>query len=624
MKYRYSVLILKDSNYQSERPCRRTDRHPILPGSRLKNYVEFVTGLGIPFEIVDVNEFNLSNILDDNLVRCTSVIIACPIGRLSAEQQEWLKDCSFRYGVSLIADSFLFSKRPFLEPFGIKKCRTTSFSMQKICSNDGGVLYKVRPYPFSSKGADFGYRPILRLLMQSWFSRRLSKKQEAHSLASFRNGIPAVVCYQFGEATNYFLNFQPGRIFHNGNRFHQFFKNILTNHSRCPSVSIQYERGVCLRMDDPGASERVHLKGFNDGVISRELWNELIQLLEGENAKLSVAYVAEWVDDGDPRRGTLIYRGTPVWERIPGKHYTSREVTYHVWEPDRHHDYASQYEAMRAGVNKGVISILSHGLTHLSVDIKGWLNSQDQYTNMEWYREFCEMVSDENVERGILIQHLEKSVEEIRQAFGVNTQIVVPSAHMRTEDTPGLAREAGFKILSSKETNLLWDHAMISNRKLGAFYPEEFKEAAALSNAGYPILFVFHDYDVYRKGAFWLKEQVIKLQNEGVKTFLAMEEWGALLMARMDVILNENDLLVKIDFTSSLDVGNFKGMIPLHIEAVVSEIRTADGATIPITSTGDSWTRTQVPYSYVTNGRLSLIAELNQDIDKNREGLHGA
>ncbi|MCP4111379.1 MAG: polysaccharide deacetylase family protein [Desulfobacteraceae bacterium] len=608
MRKRYSVILIADSKFENNYLNFHSAKVHFLPGTRLKNYRELLNGFGIPFKIIDIKTLNPRNLVQKNEIKCSSVVFTCPVKNICSDHLTWLAEYSFDYGISLIADSFLFSGNLFGYPFGIEKCSGISSGCQII---KGNVLYKIRKHPYSNKGFDIGIRPILRFIMQSWFSKKVAFRKDASVSAQFNNGKPAVLSYLFGKGINYFMNFHPSPVLKDGNLIHLFIRDILESNPYFPSASIDSAALACLRMDDPGSCERVHLTGYNPGVVSRNEWENILEILKAEKAHLNIAYVPQWVDDGAPEKGSLIYQGDFVEQRVPGKHYNSWEIVYSKPGSDKSHDYASEYQVIKKGVEHGYITVLSHGLTHLSVNVREWLKAENRYTEAEWFREFREVVAGNRTDRNILVGRMKKSSELIRQAFGKLPEIIVPPAHEHTSETSVLARESGFKIFSSKAFVLLRKDKIVSNRKIFTFYAEEIAEGITFSRAGYPVIFVFHDYDICQNRSDWLRKQISLLRKKGIKEFISLEALGSLLMAKPDVVLDKQKLCITIDFTDSVITENLSGWIPVKVRGIVSELKVNDREEIINRKSDGAFTFLQIPFSMVKQGKLRLEMRLH-------------
>lgn len=121
MKNRYSVLLVIDSKFEAKILNSYYNHVHFLPGSRLRNYLELLTGFGIPFKTVDITELRPHHLACKDEIQCSSILFTCPIKNIHSEDLTWLEKYSSCYGISLIADSFLFSGNSFFDPFGIEK-----------------------------------------------------------------------------------------------------------------------------------------------------------------------------------------------------------------------------------------------------------------------------------------------------------------------------------------------------------------------------------------------------------------------------------------------------------------------------------------------------------------------
>ncbi len=614
MKHRFAILLLSDSGYQPQFLGRKDwDAIDFFPGSRLKNYLEVLTGFGIPFEVRDIRDLRHEDIIGEDQVNFSTILFTSPIAEIRSSHLEFFKECSRSHGISLILDAFLLANEEFGSAFGIKKCSGLRIGLQHIKDHRGSTIYKTKLLPHSSIGVDIGIRPVIRLLMQSWFSRRISTDGDVSDyLAQTESANAPVLSYTFGNAVNFCFNFHPSLVLASANRFHTLLREMFESNPHFSAASLSLENLGCLRIDDPGSSERVHLEGFNDGVLSARTWKEMIDLLERHSAKLNVAYVPGWIDDGDETRGTLAVEGEPIKSRTPGKRYDSWKVTYSKSGRPNSHDHASEYRAIKEGVELGTLTILSHGLTHMTTDLGAWLSASNRYTEREWFREFKERVTRKQPPPERISEKIRESLAAINEAFGVETKILVPSAHEHTEETPGIAKNSGIRLFSSRATYLIGNRETVKNRKIKAFYPEDMPEGMAYSKAGYPIVFVFHDFDTYKHGAGWLESQIESLKGHGIKSFPSMDTFAALLMAKIEVVSEDkNTIRVTVEFDDLIDTDRFSGDIPLRIHGQISDTMVNGKPFAGEPTVVDGVSLISIPFSYIKNSMLTITAQVS-------------
>lgn len=130
MKYAFKVLLLTGTTSPSPTIW---DRYNFLTGSRFKNYLELLTGHGIPHDCIAADKLSRDDLILQDVILYSAVIMATPINTISPDIKELLLHCSSQHGVVLVADSFLFRNRdPFLPAFGLRKCRGLRFGRNAL------------------------------------------------------------------------------------------------------------------------------------------------------------------------------------------------------------------------------------------------------------------------------------------------------------------------------------------------------------------------------------------------------------------------------------------------------------------------------------------------------------
>ncbi len=609
MRYRHRILLLTSSVFQSRLLNRFSDRHDFFPGTRVKNYLELLSGFGLPHDSIDISDFDPCDIVKNDELRYSAVLLTCPLKELDAGRWLWLENASKNHGVTLITDSFLMSSDKY-RAFGVLRCAGLVISAQVINSADNRTLMQTKLYPYSPQGRDNGLKPILRFLIQSWYSRSLILG-DAEAVASFPSGKPAVTRNQFGRGSNYLLNFHPSPALREGNLLHAWLRQTLENSPNVPSVSIDLSGTACLRLDDPGSCERVHLEGSNSGVLSGAKWRRLFDSLSQEGAHINIAYVPQWVDDGDQRRGRLNYQGREIEQRTPGEHYNSWELVYSKAGAPGSHDYTAEYRALREAVLSGQATILSHGLTHLTTDLQAWLKARNRYTKAEWFREFREMAGGKRATAQDVVNRMSRSADLIEQAYGQKPTIIVPAGHEATDEVPDHAREAGFQMIASRGIFLLRKDRTDFNRKLLAFYLVDMEYGLSFLEAGYPVTLVLHDYDFSDGAGTWLLERLHEMRMRGAQRFISLEELGFLLMANLDILRDGPRIFVRADFSDCISPGDQIQEIRFNVQAKISGVTIFDREAPVSIESADNVTILTVPMSALRESKLELCLLLS-------------
>ncbi len=179
-------------------------------------------------------------------------------------------------------------------------------------------------------------------------------------------------------------------------------------------------------------------------------WKEILQMLDKNKAKMTVAVTASWVEED----GSL----TPFPEKFP-----------------------NQCAVMKEGLNSGLLEIANHGLTHCVVE--DFRFKPAFWTgNRKYHREFWDWVP-----AGIHKDHVNRSQDILERAFGFRPVTFVPPGHMYTPETLQFASEAGLRFLSS-------NREPVSTSPL-AYFPES-------------TITAFHDRELVEYGLSWLKNHL--------------------------------------------------------------------------------------------------------------------
>ncbi|MBF0447283.1 MAG: hypothetical protein HQL67_03690 [Magnetococcales bacterium] len=567
---RFEVLLLQAAPLTSERWL---DTFWLLPRNRAGVYREWLTGQAIPHQILAASQLSRERILDGDHLLFSVVILALPWKKISTQTRQLLLELSNKKGLVLVADVALLNQETARQPFGLHLRGHPGFASPGMKNLSGQILFQRQSRPFSSQGRDFGLRPLLRFLLQNWLLHPIQWSRSSRVVARWSQGRPAILEHPFGEARNLLLNFNPAWVLQHPAPLHGFLSHLLRQSGPAIACGWCWHGAAFLRMDDPGSSERVFLAGYDQGVMSGALWREVLTLLDREKAHLNVAIVPCWVDDGDRQRGRLLVAGQEMISRSPGDHHLSFEVVYHAHQNNRTDDYREMFAAMLNGVHRGLLTPLSHGLTHLTPQEKKWSQAKDRYRNTRWYREFSK--PDHGSYAVELHRRLRLSAQHIADWCGQRPLIFVPSGHQRTTNTPVLAQQAGYRMISSR--GIIPLTARISeNRFLPGCYPEQWKQLQAWHQSGYPATLVFHDFDLVRHGVGWLKEQIMTLKKAGIDRFPSLEALAWTLSTPL-IADTQADGRLTLQIKNPGLVGSATGVVWLRVAFAANRVTTETG-----------------------------------------------
>lgn len=266
-------------------------------------------------------------------------------------------------------------------------------------------------------------------------------------------------------------------------------------------------RGVLvLRLDDPGAAVKVHLRSWAHPAVSAEAWAAL-WTAAGTAGRLSVFCCSGWVDDD----GTVL---------------DSRAASPEEWG---HLD---------EGVARGIASLECHGWTHMHPDAAAWAGATDRHDEVAWFRELwpptvtAEPSVDAQAERLRLWQ----------ETVGATGTTLVAPGEAWGLNTLAAARRRRLRLFNSWAICFL-DSAMptwstgVGSPYLDQAAPEWY--ADCLPQVGY-----WHDRDMAIHGPSWVPDQLAAWRDCGVK---ALWSFADLVDAYgpIDAALVDGDVVVR-------------------------------------------------------------------------------
>ena len=200
--------------------------------------------------------------------------------------------------------------------------------------------------------------------------------------------------------------------------------------------------------------------------LTAQDWDAILDVLEHHQAKLTVAVTAAWPESA----GRLI----PFPERFP-----------------------DEAAALMSGVQRGLIEIANHGLTHCVLRDNAfkprWWSG-----NRPFHREFWDWIPLEEQER-----HIRRSQEILQDYFRTEVVTFVPPGNVFTDATLEIAQRYGLRHLSCKASGPRSEHLTI--------LPEEQVVA-------------FHDREIVLNGLEWF-ERLLARHDEAEWRFV--RELGA-------------------------------------------------------------------------------------------------
>ena len=237
---------------------------------------------------------------------------------------------------------------------------------------------------------------------------------------------------------------------------------------------------TALRIDDIGASTKLYevyskrlfgnflylkyLKSFRAWGPYREMsveeWEEVFEILEQFNAKLTVGVTAGWIE----RDGNL----TPFPEK-----------------------FSEEAQILKDGLNEGLLEIANHGLTHCVV---GKHLPRLFSSNRQYHREFWE-----SLPRKIHFDHLKQSQRILQDYFKTKITTLIPPGNVFSEDTVDAASKFGINRINYRkmENSSLNENLIIIDGET------TYKKSISLKS-----VIRFHDREIIIEGVDWLKRKL--------------------------------------------------------------------------------------------------------------------
>jgi hypothetical protein len=370
---------------------------------------------------------------------------------------------------------------------------------------------------------------------------------------------PAIIKYQYGKGTNYYISIHSDYFLKRLNSVHSVIREFIRENSGWGMADFDLKNTMILRMDDPGTCERVYLKGYDTKVVGRDVWEESIALLKKYHARLSVMYIPLWIDDGNSENGDLFVNGREVRERKRGRLYDSKDIIFvknHGKNEKIIYDYSEEFLALTDGLRSGLVDIESHGLTHVDTKLDRWLQAKDRYSNPDWYHEFRHVYDNRDSDEAEQTQVLQKSAQKIKEFFGISPCTIAPSGHEQSSNSEEISHMNGYKLFSSNYNSIVKQGLIIRNTKIKSIFFEETKPDSSFLNSGYPIVGVFHDFDIVNKGVNWLEDTIADWKKHGTERFITLREFVGYLCSSIKAFQDKNKMHVEVDVSRTGDISD--------------------------------------------------------------------
>lgn len=343
------------------------------------------------------------------------------------------------------------------------------------------------------------------------------------------DGAPLIAARRVGQGVVATVGCHPSALRDAGGGGTALLRHLLVwGHDRAVAW-LDWEGCLVLRMDDPGGAQNVHSRSWHHAKLAEADWAGLGAELARHRARLSIAYVAGWVDDGDAARGSLRVGGVePV--RTPGAVHPSPLVRYldrAGHGPGTVHDYASEYRGIRALRRAGLAEVELHGYTHLHPDASAWSAAPDRYDAVSWYRELGPAAARTLSQRAPDQHPLALGCAALERHFGVRPGTLISPGDEWTNAVLERALALGLDLVDSYYLALRHGGRWCWAQHVCAPYLDA--PAPAWFDAGLPVVGYFHDRDVALEGVGWMGRLLDRWRDAGASRVIDFRELAGAL-----------------------------------------------------------------------------------------------
>jgi len=344
---------------------------------------------------------------------------------------------------------------------------------------------------------------------------------------------PVIAARRVGQGVIAALGFHPSAARDSDGAATALLRHLLIYGAQAPVAWLNLEGTLVLRMDDPGGAQNVHCRKWQYPKLGEAEWRAIAGDLERRDARLSVCYVAGWVDDGDAARGELRVSGTPA-ARVPGRTHPSPLVKYRDLAghaPGTLYDYEAEFRGIESLRAAGLGDVEPHGFTHLHPDGAAWAKAPDRYESLSWYRELGKRAAQAISARRDGEHPVALSIKAFENYFAARPTTLVCPGDDWTEEVIERALDLGFFFVNDYHLAIRDGGRFCWTSHVCAPYLSE--PDAAWFDAGLPTVGYFHDRELALEGVGWLAGWLDAWQRAGARRLMDFRELAAAVGRRL-------------------------------------------------------------------------------------------
>ncbi|MBI4524302.1 MAG: hypothetical protein HY695_10885 [Deltaproteobacteria bacterium] len=419
--------------------------------------------------------------------------------------------------------------------------------------------------------------------------------------------LPVITARRIGRSIVATLAFHPGDARDTDGAATALLKHLLTSGSPGLLAWFDLSKTLVLRMDDPGGAQNIYSSTWCYPKLGEADWLEMGAELRRRSGRLSVGYVAGWVDDGDPSRGTLKVAGEAP-PRLPGRIYDTPLVQYYDLAgnaPGTLHDYVSEYRGIQALCVEGLADVELHGYTHMHPDPAVWANAPDRYEANRWYRELGREARETLASLPPAERPLALGTAAFHSYFNTHPTTLICPGDQWTDEVLARALNLDLRLVSSYYLALRDENRFCWAQHVCAPYLDE--PDSAWFDSGLPVVGYFHDRDVVLGGIQWMTDCLDRWQAAGARKFMDFRELSAAIDRRLYLETTSRGLRLVVSTEGapplvkplSIAIRSPDEPLPSNISVVVND-RTL---LLPVESLGQDIGRVTIPSNDISYAR---------------------
>jgi hypothetical protein len=312
-----------------------------------------------------------------------------------------------------------------------------------------------------------------------------------------------------------------------------------------PVAWLDHSGTLVLRMDDAGGAQNVHWRRWYSRKLSEAEWDAIGLELRRREGRLSIGYIARWVDDAESARGDLWIDGIKP-SRVAGAIHDSSRVVYTDrggHGPGTLHDYTAEFRGIEVLRRAGLGDVELHGCTHMHPDVDAWAAAPDRYDSAAWFREL-------GYEPARARHALDCGVDALERQFAARPTTLICPGDEWTNDVLEQALDRDIQLVGSYYLAIRDGASFWWCTHVCAPYFDE-PDASWFASA-LPVVGYCHDRDLVLNGVDWWRHCLDQWCAAGACRIIDYRQLASVLAQRLEIDDGAGGLRLTVSATATL------------------------------------------------------------------------